>query len=220
MRQTILILSCALFSVAGCGDDTTTRPTRRGHERRRRRRHGDRPRHGPRVPNGVACGSATCPVGQDCCRHDRQQRRHRRDCACASAASCTAGSVLACDGPEDCAAPPRSAAPRSAFRPRPRRRHADANGGNASARGTCDFIGRVRFVHDHDAPVPRRTPTAPASRSWARLQTSCCSSDDGAGPALLRRRRDPGRHHLPVIPRRRLGQSVAPASASYRNNLI
>jgi hypothetical protein len=54
-----------------------------------------------RVPDGVVCGSMSCAVGQSCCI--TQSNNMATGAACvASASACTSGTVLSCDGAEDC----------------------------------------------------------------------------------------------------------------------
>jgi hypothetical protein len=55
-----------------------------------------------RTPDGVVCGSATCPVGQSCCVTANGTMVTGSTCV-PSANQCT-GALLACDGPEDCTA--------------------------------------------------------------------------------------------------------------------
>jgi hypothetical protein len=95
MRMNLALISCLLL--AGCGDDTTTASA------------ADLavsvdmtlgPDMATRKPNGVACGSATCTVGQECCVIT--ENGQVTDATCIAAGGACAGSVVACDGPEDC----------------------------------------------------------------------------------------------------------------------
>ncbi len=54
-----------------------------------------------RTPNGVACGNMTCAVGKECCVTVANNMPSGATCIDAGG-SCQGGSVLACDGPEDC----------------------------------------------------------------------------------------------------------------------
>lgn len=176
MRQTILILSCALFSVAGCGDDTTT-ATNHGADMSGAA-GADMvigPDMSPRVPNGVACGSATCPVGQDCCLTTANNAVTGEMCV-ASAASCTTGSTLACDGPEDCAsASPDCCATLSLSGLTPDGGTPMLNGGNASCTGTCDFSAASDFSTITTRLCHVNTDCT-GVKVLGALQTSCCSS--------------------------------------------
>lgn len=53
------------------------------------------------VPNGVACGSATCAVGQQCCISADSMGNVTGEACQAQGTSCS-GSVVSCDGTEDC----------------------------------------------------------------------------------------------------------------------
>ncbi|HWE30835.1 MAG TPA: hypothetical protein VHB97_22665 [Polyangia bacterium] len=101
MRQTIFILSCALFAVAGCSDDTTTVTNGADMNINAAADMTAGPDMTPRVPNGVACDTTTCAVGQSCCLTTANNAVTGGMCV-ASASACTSGSNLACDGPEDC----------------------------------------------------------------------------------------------------------------------
>jgi hypothetical protein len=95
MRNPTLAL-CALVLCAGCGNETKNAADM-----------SMMPDLAPaadlavRVPNGVACGNMTCMVGQDCCVTTSGNMASGATCV-ASASQCSGGSVLACDGPEDC----------------------------------------------------------------------------------------------------------------------
>jgi hypothetical protein len=87
-----LVLACALLA-AGCGDDTNGTPDMSMPDL------APGPDLAVRMPDGVSCGSATCPVGQSCCV---QAMGMTTSSMCISPGGACTGAVLACDGPEDC----------------------------------------------------------------------------------------------------------------------
>ena len=174
MRQTILILSCALFSVAGCGDDTTT-AANNGADLSVAASADMTISHdlAPRVPNGVVCDTTTCAVGQSCCLTTANNAVTGGTCV-ASASACTSGSTLTCDGPEDCStASPDCCATISLSGLGPDGGTPMLAGGNASCSGTCDFAISsdsitTRLCH-FDADCT-------GLKVYGTLQTTCCSS--------------------------------------------
>lgn len=145
MRQTILVFSCALFSVAGCGDDTTTAGNGGDMSVNAAADMTAGPDMTPRVPNGVNCDTSTCAVGQSCCLTTANNMVTGGMCV-ASASACTSGSNLACDGPEDCSSGSPACCATIDISGLSGILGGDADagtptvtGGNAACAGTCSF---------------------------------------------------------------------------------
>ncbi|HEX4457184.1 MAG TPA: hypothetical protein VIA18_04400, partial [Polyangia bacterium] len=179
MRQTIFILSCALFAVAGCSDDTTT-VANNGADMSVNAAADMTlgPDMTPRVPNGVACDTTTCAVGQSCCLTTANNAVTGGMCV-ASASACTSGSNLACDGPEDCStASPTCCATLSLSGSLT---DADAgapmlNGGNATCAGTCSFTAAADFSSITTRLCHYNSDCAGLTVPYLGTPTSCCSS--------------------------------------------
>lgn len=90
------VLPLCLLLVAGCGDDTTTQADMSMPDL------APGPDMAVRVPDGVVCGNMTCGVGQSCCITQSNNMATGATCV-ASAGACSSGTVLSCDGAEDCA---------------------------------------------------------------------------------------------------------------------
>jgi hypothetical protein len=175
MRQTLVcvLTSCTLvLGAVGCGDD--------GNNGAPDMSMPDLAPPSDMSLNGVACGSATCAVGQECCVTVSGTGTTSSTCI-ASGGNCSGGAVLACDGAEDCAASqfccgqitftggidPDAGAPMF-------------NGGNSSCAGTCDFnfsqgppsVVTTRLCHvDDDC----------AGLTVFTQASKCCSSTQAPG---------------------------------------
>jgi hypothetical protein len=129
MRQSLAL--CALLLVAGCGDDSN---------------NGGPDMSMPDLQpppdlalNGVGCGTTTCAVGQDCCVTVNSGTGTTSSTCIAAGGSCQGGAVLACDGPEDCAASQFCCGTIAFQGGGPDAGAPMFNGGNSSCTGTCDF---------------------------------------------------------------------------------
>jgi hypothetical protein len=91
-----------------------------------------------RMPNGVACGNMTCATGKECCVTVTNNMPSTATCI-DPGGSCQGGTVLACDGPEDCTS--QSALYCCGTVMFTAGANADAgaqfNGGSSSCTGTC-----------------------------------------------------------------------------------
>lgn len=96
MRNPILacVLPLCVLCAAGCGDDTTNAGPDMSMPDL-----AVGPDMAMRTPDGVVCGSMTCPVGQSCCV---QASGMVASAMCGTGGQCNGGALLACDGPEDC----------------------------------------------------------------------------------------------------------------------
>src|SRR6266540_773110 len=99
MRMNLVLISCLLL--AGCGDDNGLNNGGSDLSASLDMTVGPPgPDMAVRKPNGVACGSTQCAVGQSCCvLTDNGQVT---GASCIAAGGACGGSVVACDGPEDC----------------------------------------------------------------------------------------------------------------------
>ncbi len=134
MRQTLAL--CALILCAGgCGDDTTSAGPDMSMPDLL-----PGPDMAVRVPDGVACGSMTCAVGQSCCV-TASGTTTTSDTCITTGGTCSGGAVLACDGPEDCSnASMQYCCGTIAFTGgTPDGGAVMFNGGNSSCTGSCDF---------------------------------------------------------------------------------
>jgi hypothetical protein len=162
MRQNLAscAFACALLLVAGCGDDTAGG----GPDMSMPADLTVGPDIAVRMPDGVACGTATCPTGQSCCVMASGTSTTGATCI-AAGGNCTGGAVLACDGPEDCSSSMQFCCGTIKLTGS-LTGDADAgapmfNGGNASCAATCD----ASFT-----PGSGSTPTT--------VKTRLCKIDD------------------------------------------
>ena len=132
MRQTFAL--CALFLVAGCGDDNGNA----GPDMSMPADLTPPNDIAMRVPNGVTCGAMQCAVGQSCCV---TVTGTTPTSTCLAAGTTCGGAKLACDGPEDCGSGMQYCCGVIAFTggTNPDAGAPMFNGGNSSCSGTCDF---------------------------------------------------------------------------------
>lgn len=133
MRQTITLV--ALLACAGCGDDNK----KVGPDMSMALDLAPGADMAMRVPDGVACGAMTCPVGQNCCV--AASGTAATGAMCIAAGGTCSGAVLACDGPEDCSngSSPFCCGTINFTGGTPDGGAPMFNGGNASCTGSCDF---------------------------------------------------------------------------------
>jgi hypothetical protein len=177
MRQTILVLCCALFSVAGCGDDTTAA------------KGGDMSvvvgdlsvgaDLAVRKPDGVACGSMTCAVGENCCVATSNNTVSGETCIAASA-SC-AGSTLECDGPEDCGTNPYCCATLNLAAASVDGGLPSLAGGDASCKGTCGFTVSTDLTTINTRLCHQDVDCAGLTLPFVGTALTCCSSTMATG---------------------------------------
>lgn len=162
----------ALLAVAGCGSDANHRP-----DMSMPLDLTPGPDIAVRMPDGVACGSMSCPVGQSCCVSSNGTMVTGTSCV-TSSSQCS-GAVLACDGPEDCG----MAMPYCCGTVRFNNGGPDAGvtfqGGSSMCAGTCNFMFGNTSVTTRlcQADVDCMGLTIPLLGT----QTQCCSSTMAPG---------------------------------------
>lgn len=134
-----------------------------------------------RSPDGVACGSTSCPPGQSCCVTSNGTMV--TGSTCVSSSNQCSGALLACDGPEDCgingAMPYCCGTIMFSGGGGPDAGTPMFQGGNAMCAASCNFLfgGNSVTTRLCQADVDCAGLTIPI----VNTQTTCCSSPMAPG---------------------------------------